>query len=109
MIPRNKNSRVKALWLAIILIATGSLSFMVGQPLWLFHWQEFRDGNRIVKSVESFRIAHGRLPNSLEELGAHASSDQLFYQKIDENNYEVWFSIALGESEMYDSRTKQWQ
>jgi hypothetical protein len=68
-----------------------------------------REGSLIVGRVEAFRSAHGRLPNNLEEIDTRGLSDQVFYQKLDSNNYEVWFSIALGESEVYDSSAKRWR
>jgi hypothetical protein len=94
---------------AVILISALCVSLLTQKPIWLFHWQDFHDGNLVVKHIESFRAERGRLPDSLEELKMKDLSDQIFYQKVDSKNYQVWFSIALGESEVYESDTKQWR
>lgn len=112
MIQRNNNPHRKAIRLVIVLAILISLAYgclLFWQPIWLFHRRDLRDGNLIVNRVESFRAARGRLPNNLEELGTQGLSDQVFYQKTDANNYEVWFSIGLGESEIYDSNTGGWR
>ncbi len=112
MIQRTPNRQKKAIQLFIVLTILVSLVYgglLLWQPLWLFHRRDLRDGNLIVKRVELLRKAQGRLPNSLEEMNLNGLSDQVFYQKTDAKHYEVWFSIALGESEVYDSNTKQWR
>jgi len=105
-------SRKQAVILAIagiaLILALG-VSLLTRQPVWLFHRQDFRDGNLVVKRIEDFRAKKGRLPTSLEELGTKDLSDQIFYQRLDDQNYQVWFSIALGESEIYESSTRQWR
>jgi hypothetical protein len=111
MNPQKRVSRKQTVGLTIgaaILIAALGVSLLTQQPIWLFHWQDFRDGNLVVKRIESFRAERGRLPDSLEELGTKDLSDQIFYQRVGDHNYQVWFSIALGESETYESSTKQW-
>jgi hypothetical protein len=109
--PKNPRRRKFILLLVVpaILVPLVCVSLFLWQPLWLFHRRDLRDGNVVVEHVESFRREQGRLPNSLEELGIQGLSDQLYYQKVDAKNYQVWFSIALGESEVYDSSTGQWR
>jgi hypothetical protein len=105
-------SRKHAFGLAIaggIFISVTCVSLLTQKPIWLFHWQDFRGGTLVVKRIKSFRVERGRLPNTLEELGRNDLSNQIFYQRVDEQNYQVWFSIALGESEVYESSTKQWR
>jgi hypothetical protein len=34
---------------------------------------------------------------------------KVFYRKIGDNEYYVWFGTTLGESETYDSRIKKWE
>ena len=46
------------------------LALFVYQPVWVFHWSDFRTGNEIVSRVEAFRAQHnGVLPETLEETG----------------------------------------
>jgi hypothetical protein len=112
MIQRGNGPARKRIQLTITVMILTSLVYgclVFWQPTWLFHRREFRDGNLIVKRVDAFRAARGRLPNSLEEVNLQGLSDRVFYQKTDADHYEVWFSIALGESEVYDSASKQWR
>ncbi|HEY4359192.1 MAG TPA: hypothetical protein VGN16_25820 [Acidobacteriaceae bacterium] len=93
----------------IAFILALGLFWLVHRPLWLWNWQDFRNGNLAIQRVEAFRTEKGRLPDSLEELGANDLSEQIYYQKVDAQNYEVSFGIALGESEVYKSSTKRWE
>lgn len=109
---QRKVSRKHAILLMVsagILAPVIYLCLLIRQPLWLFHEQDFRESNLVIKRVEGFRTSKGRLPESLEELGINGLSKQIFYQKAGDNDYEIWFSIALGESEVYESSTKSWR
>ena len=79
------------------------------QPVRLFHRRDFEVGNNIISRVESFRKSHGRLPDTLAEVGINDPDLGVFYQKTSADGYEVWFGTSLGESETYDSQTKKWQ
>ena len=105
-IRRKKAARIIVFSILLVWVLSGYL--WLCQPLWLFHWQAFQAAKQIVNCVEEFRKAKGRLPDTLEEVGTQGLSDQIFYLKVDDRNYEVWFSIAFGESEIYDSSTKRW-
>ncbi len=78
------------------------------QPTWLFHWSDFRTGNEIISRVEAFRESHGHLPETLEEVGVTDPNPRVNYQKNNNHEYVVWFGIAVGESETYNSSTKKW-
>ena len=105
-ISRRKTVGLTAAVTILAAIVFGCVWFL--QPLWLFHRRDFREGNFIAKRVEAFRNERGRLPDDLEEIGAKGLSDRVFYQKVDDENYEIWFSTYLGESETYESSTKKW-
>lgn len=95
---------VLALTLCLAVAAT-----FLWQPTWLFHWNDFRTGRKIISRVESFRISDGRLPETLEEIGVADPNLRIFYRKTNDNEYIVWFGTTLGESETYNSRTKKWE
>lgn len=79
------------------------------QPVWLFHWSDFRTGNEIVSRVALFQARHnGALPETLEQVGISIDEQRVFYKKVDTHSYIVWFGTTVGESETYDSRTKKW-
>lgn len=96
---------VVALAVSICLVAAATF---LRQPTWLFHWSDFRTGNRIIGRVEAFRQSHGRLPETLEEVGITEADLRGFYRKTNDQEYIVWFGTSLGESESYDSRTGKW-
>jgi len=79
------------------------------QPVWLFHRCDFRVGNQIVSRVEVFRTTHGHLPETLDEIGFGDPDLGLYYHKVDEQSYWVWFGTSLGKSELYESQTKSWR
>jgi len=104
-------SRKKAIRLAAVVTILAAVSYgcvWLWQPLWLLHWQDFHEGNFIAKRVEAFRNEHCRLPDDLDEIDARGLTHQVFYQKVDDENYEIWFPTYLGESETYESSRKAW-
>ena len=85
-----------------------TLGLFLWQPVWLFHHYDFRTGNEIVSRVEVFRASNGRLPETLKEVGMD-DQVKVFYQKISDDEYCVWFGTTLGESDTFNSRTKEWK
>ncbi|MER3427610.1 MAG: hypothetical protein C4334_05845 [Pyrinomonas sp.] len=79
----------------------------------LFSKQEAKlieEGNRVVAKVEAFRKQRGKLPDSLQEIGIEEKLEgPLFYEKIGDNEYRLWFGTELGESVTYNSETRKWQ
>ena len=94
------------IWLAVLSAQPGS---------WLFaleYRDEFRRSEMVIQSVEAFRRAHGRVPDSLQEAGLPLEQfDERCpcYQKQNEQSYIVSFGWTLGESVVYDSATGKWQ
>ena len=95
------------IWLSIVM-SVGIVCVFIWQPVRIFHWQDFRKGKAIATRIEAYRSAHGRLPDTLGEPGMN-DDDRIFYRKEENNDYVIWFGTTLGESETYDSRTKEWQ
>ncbi len=81
----------------------------VGRPIWMFHWSDFREGEVVILKAEEFRAKNGRLPTDLAELGNDESVARVFYRKLGADEFEVWFGLELGESEIYNSQTKRWE
>lgn len=72
--------------------------------------EKLKQGNEIVAKIEQFKSEKSRLPNSLSEIGiAETESGPIYYKKESETKYILWFGKELGESETYDSDTKQWK
>lgn len=72
--------------------------------------EKIKQGKVVVTKVEIFRNEKNRLPNSLNEIGIEETeSGPIYYRKESESIYIVWFGKQLGESETYDSDTKEWK
>jgi hypothetical protein len=102
---RNRQSFGSAL-LLLCCIAGG---LCLWQPVWLFHSNGFRVTRNIVSHVQAFRKSHGRLPETLADVGIAAPNLMVYYDKLSSDEYRVWFGTTLGESEVDDSRTGKWQ
>ena len=85
-----------------------AICLFLWRPDWLFHWRDFRTGNEIVSRVEAFQKVHGHLPETLKEIGVDNPDLGVFYIRISDHEYCVWFGTTLGESEVFDSRIKKW-
>ncbi len=87
---------------AVVILAAG---------VYLAHYAEDvqlrSQGNLIVEKIEKFRTIHGRLPSNLTDVGI-PDNGPIYYEKRDENEYVVWYGKRLGESEMYNSKEKEW-
>ena len=102
-------NRVPTGFLAIIALSFLAIAVFLWQPVWLFHWQGLRLGNEIVSRTEAFRSSHERLPESLKDVGMEDPDSRVYYDKLSETEYRVWFGLSsVGESETFDSRTKKW-
>jgi hypothetical protein len=67
-------------------------------------------GNRLISEIESFQKDHGRLPESLNEIGRkETESGPIYYRKENKSKYVIWFGTQLGDSVTYDSDTKEWE
>jgi hypothetical protein len=63
-----------------------------------------------ISKVENFSRANGRLPDSLRELGVPESEEgPIYYRRLTDSTYEIWFGTGLGESVTYNSDTATWR
>ena len=100
-------AKIKSRWLVIALITAVSIGLVL---LWIF-WPDPRisEAKRDIVKIEAYRKVHGRLPETLSEIGVQEDdSGRVYYQQKDEKNYILWYGLSLGESEVYDSRTGGW-
>ena len=71
--------------------------------------QRKAEANKIIVKLDDFKNRTNRLPESLSEIGiVEDETGPIYYRKIDDTNYEVWFGRELGESTTYRSATHQW-
>ena len=70
--------------------------------------------NVIIKKIDAFQQVNSTLPSNeefykiIQDLGFEVSEGCPCYNKISENEYDLWFGLSLGESMLYNSKTKKW-
>lgn len=89
-----------------VLLLLGLISITVpGHP----QPKQNKSADEAVATIERFRRAHGRLPNSLSEAGLPDSRNgDIFYCLRTENDFLVSFVARPGVLHSYDSNTKKW-
>jgi hypothetical protein len=64
----------------------------------------------IIEKVEAYRLETGKLPEKVTDVGIDDNQDHLsFYIKKSEDEYEIWYGLGLGTSNIYSSKTKKWR
>ena len=87
-------------WIIVLIIVMG---------FWGCRDSRMDEAVRVVNMVEGYQRTHSRLPDSLGDIGLKEDeSGPIYYQKNDDRSYTVWYGLSLGESEVYDSRTRTW-
>ena len=63
----------------------------------------------LIQKVEDYQTQWHRLPKSLNEIGIiETESGPFYYQLMDSVTYQLSYGTDLGESEVYNSKTKNW-
>jgi len=109
----NKNWALNAVIILGVCLIVGviTLPFFATRPLSksdLLHFEQRKISSEIVAKVEQFRKLSGHLPEGLSDIGLKSNESCPCYCKTSNDSYMVWYGTALGESDTYDSRTKQW-
>ena len=94
-----------------VIVGGIAIPFFATRPLStkeLLYFEQRQASNEIVAKVEQFRKSTGHLPEVLSDIGLEENESCPCYCKTTNNAYMVWYGTTLGESDTYDSRTKQW-
>ncbi len=92
----------------IVCLLMGMVIFLTTPRL--CYWNKFQLADRVIQKIETYKITYNRLPSSLEEIGERVSeAGPIFYKKINNTEYEIWFGTTLGESMTYNSETQKWE
>ncbi len=91
------------------IIAAIIIAFIFLMPKWENYRME-KKGNKIIAIMEKFKTDHGRLPDSLAEMGlVDDMHTQPFYTKINENEYRLNYSWDFDRGYGYFSDTGKWR
>jgi hypothetical protein len=67
-------------------------------------------GSRIINNVEEFRKQNKRLPEHVNELGLTGTEEaQVFYEKLSDTSYQVWYGPDPGKGKTYTSVERKWR
>jgi hypothetical protein len=94
-----------------LIVGVFAFPFFATRPLSkseLLYFAQRTASNEIVTKVERFRKSSGHLPEGLSDIGLESNESCPCYCKTSNDSYMVWYGTTLGESDTYDSRTKQW-
>ena len=72
------------------------------------NYSERKASNEIIAKVEQFKKSTGRLPEALSDIGLKENDSCPCYCKTSNDSYIVWYGTTLGESDTFDSRTRNW-
>ncbi len=60
--------------------------------------------------IKGYRSEFGRLPDDAHEMGLQEDlAGLIFYKKVSESDYVLWYGTTLGESVTYSSKTGKWE
>lgn len=71
---------------------------------------ELKDtGSKLIQKIELYCESYHKLPNSLSDINEIESMGiGPHYNKIDKNNFEVYFCLGFDEYFIYSSKSKEW-
>ncbi len=65
-----------------------------------------------IESIEDYTKKNKVLPDSLSQVlksSEYGIKDIIFYEKVNDSCYVLWFGLSLGESMIYTSDSKKWR
>jgi hypothetical protein len=78
-----------------------------------YYWNKYELehlGDLVVRTVEEFKVTHGRLPNSRSEMGLPDSETTTpYYTKHDDGTYDLFYPFGFDDGLLYRSTTKKWE
>ena len=97
----------------IIIGLSAVLIVMIAMVLYLRNSEDknYKEkGQKLVVKVEEYRKQHGKLPQSITDLGIKEEMGEgPYYEKIDNAKYEVYFNIGFDNTLTYYSDTEKWK
>jgi len=79
--------------------------------LFIFSCGEKRDkiGEDIYMKIIQYRKSNGHLPDKLNDIGIKEKMEgPIYYQKQTDSTFIIYYSGGLGESMVFDPKTKEW-
>ena len=98
-----KTLRNSLIFCTAIVIAIGTIKFM--------QYREYSNYKArieaLIHKIDSFNVANNKLPESLRDINIEESMcEGPYYNKVDSNEYEIYFSFGFDEYMIYNSKNK---
>ena len=71
--------------------------------------KDFSKAESVIKKIEQYKKSHSKLPNSLVEIGIDNNSGPVYYDKINEVHYQMFYQIETEEIWTYNTVEKKWK
>ena len=76
-------------------------------------------GKQIIEKIENYKVVNGKVPDSFIDLGLVPNQQwggvgteykgvNFWYDKVSDNDYDLYFDLSVGEALYYHSCTKEW-
>lgn len=106
-----KNIRTFVLKSAVVslIICTAILTWKVFSNPYVLHKDQINYGNEIIKQIDDYKKINKRLPVTLNDIKVEDTLEgSIYYERVSDYSYRLWFGTTLGESGTYDSMSKKW-
>lgn len=70
---------------------------------------DFTKAEVIIKKIEKYKKAHSALPNSLDDIGMDNDSGPVFYDKLNDSHYQMFYKSESGDISVYNTMEKKWE
>ncbi|MCR5080657.1 MAG: hypothetical protein K6B17_04875 [Treponema sp.] len=105
-------------FILIVLIKNFSFTFFSHYNKWTVQYAQ-KKGNEIVEKIEKYKIIENRLPESVSDIGLKPDDywkgaatnyygTKYFYEKLSDDEFEIYFSISVGDALYYNSSRGEW-
>jgi hypothetical protein len=67
-------------------------------------------GEKIIAKIEAYKKTNGHVPERLEDIGIETKMEgPIYYVRTGDTTYFVYYGGRLGESIIYNFKTKKWE
>ena len=120
-----KLMQLKAIKKTIIFLIVLFFSFLI---LFFLYWNigngyvnhAKKIGTQIIEKIENYKNVNGKTPDSFIDLGlapnelwggiaTEYKGINFWYDRISDNDYNIYFDLSVGEALYYHSDTKEWE
>lgn len=103
----NKKVLVILLCLSLFFIVYNYNDFVIRNYRY-FYSDEIAIGNKLIVLLQQHYNQTGSYPNNIDEFLTTIRYEDLYYKKMNNHQFEIYFGIQLGTSLVYNSKKGKW-